>query len=169
MIMMKTFNELYYISNTPWKSKLHLDKIKTFNSLKYNDNIYLHFDFLSSIIKVTSIKERPQKTLFLSAINICLRLYEIIKKLYPYNSIYVIIYTKEKELYNLNIDYNTFKSVIDILPNFAIITNKQISELNSFNNKTCKHIFYGNVCSKAMFNNSECQIWNILQGNLLVK
>lgn len=164
---MKTFNELYYIENTAWKSKLNLDDIKKFKTIKYSNSIIIHFDFLYSLMKVTT-KQKAETSIFVSAINICFRLYEIIKKLYPYNNVYVIIHTRKTKILNLNIDYDTFKTIIDILPNFAIITKEQIDDLSYFDSKEYKHIFYGR-CNNITFDNSECQYWSIFKGNLIVK
>lgn len=164
---MKTYKELYYINNTPWKSKLNLDNLKRFESINYNDIIIFHFDFVYSVFKVVS-QQKPEKTIFISAINCCLRLAEVIKKLYPYNKIYIIIHTKEKEILKINIDYNTFKSVIDIIPNIAIVSEKtDIKNFDIYNSQNYKHIFYGNLFKiERILNNCEKQKMFLLNGLL---
>ena len=166
--VMKTFQDFYYLENTIWKSKLSVDSIKKFNNITYADTIILHFDFLYSLLKVQS-KESPNKTIFIDMINVCLRLYDIIKLLYPHNRCYIIIYTKQNKFGKLNIDYKTLKTIIDIIPNIAIVTQTDKNELEYFNDNNYKHIFYGICFNKNLFINCEMQQWNVINGKLLVK
>lgn len=166
---MKNANEQYYINLTPWKRELNLDKVKRFNEIHYADVIILHFDFISSLF---TTKEKPNKQIFVAAINICLRVYEIIKKLYPYNLVYVIIHTRKTAINHFTIDFDTFKSIIDLVPNFAIIAKEDNnSDLMYYNQSSYKHIFYNflNTIIKNKFSNCECQFWKTISGKLIVR
>ncbi len=151
MTTVKTFEDLYYINNTIWSRNLaNIDKSKIiwFDNIKYSDIIILHFDFIYSIMRVMT-KEKPNKLIFMAAINVCLRLYSTIKKLYPYNKVYVIIHTKHNVLVkSTKIDYDAFQSVINIIPNFALITSDNYEDLVAFKLNNFKHIFYG-LCNNA--------------------
>lgn len=173
MSNMKSCNSLYYIDNTPWTKKTNIENIKRFNSIRYSDSIILHFDFVYSVLKLPATEQRKlNNTIFISAINVCLRIYNLIKKLYPYNTVYVIIHTKNKMNLTRIINFETFKAIIDILPNFAIIAEDSLDDLLYFNNKDYKHIFYGN-CNrvKNIFDTdlTELQSWSFIKGNLIVR
>lgn len=145
----KSFEDLYYINNTIWSRNL-VDKSKLtfFDNIRYSDIIILHFDFVYSLTRVLT-QASPAKTIFMSTINVCLRLYSTIKKLYPYNKVYVIIHTKHNVLVkSTKIDYDAFQSVINIIPNFALITPDDYEDLAAFKLNNFKHIFYG-LCNNA--------------------
>lgn len=165
--MNKTFDELYYIENTPWKRKNDINKLLRFDNIKYNDVIIFHFDFLESIVKTKMLNKNINKTSFIHSINVCLRHYSIIKQLYPYNKIDIIIHIKN----NLNyVDISTFQAIIDIIPNFALVSEKDIINIKYFNNNMYKHILYGNCNNvKNMLTNSDYQIWKLLQGKIYIK
>ena len=167
---MKDFKKLYYIENTPWKRKLDIYSLERFN-IKYKDILIFHFNFITSLYKVNDVKLNPDKQIFLSAINICLRYYQIIKKLYPYNKLYVIIYTRKDKISRINIDYDTFKSIIDLIPYFAIVNNLPVDNQENFKllcnpNGDIKHIFYG--FSDVNIKNISYQKWNLLKGKLYI-
>lgn len=159
----------YYIANTIWQSKFNKDKVKLFDSINYGDNIILYYDFLYSYYKIAT-KQKQNKLLFIAAINCCLRMKEKLKQLYPYNNIYICLYVKDKNSKLNFIDYDVFKSVIDMIPDFAFITEEDLVDLTYFDNKNNKQIFYGR-CSeiKEKLKNSDYQIWNIINGILYIK
>ena len=160
----------YYINNTIWKRKLpnDLENLRHFNNILYDNVIIFHFDFMYSIQKS---KINMYDCIFIDTINICLRYYNLIKKLYPYNNVNVVIWFNEhviKLLHILKIDYDVFKQVIDIIPNFAIFDMKDISKIKDIDNKQYKHIFYGSFI-KINLENSEGQNWNAINGQLFIK
>lgn len=166
MITVKTFEDLYYINNTVWSRNL-VDKSKLtfFDDIKYSDIIILHFDFVYSLTRVLT-QASPAKTVFMSTINVCLRLYSTIKKIYPYNKVYVIIHTKHNVLVkSTKVDYDAFQSIINIIPNFALITPDDYEDLAAFKLNNFKHIFYG-LCNNAhkYFDVENKQRLNIFNG-----
>lgn len=170
---MKTFNEQYYINLTPWKKKLDLDEIPKFNNISYKNTVILHFDFISPLFMISTTK-KPNKTIFIAAINICLRISEIIRKVYPYNKVYVVIHTKKVNMSQFVINFDTFKSIIDIIPNFAIVTKENNFDLDYYNQENYNHIFYGfnsldmnKLVEK--FNQCKKQYWKTFNGKLIVK
>lgn len=159
-------NREYYYSNTPWKRKLNLDKIPKFNGITYNNIIIFHYDLNYSIMStITKGKSNINKKLiFVSAINVCLRYRQYIKKLYPYNEVKVIIYMNES--LSLTIDYNTFKTITNILADFAVYNKTN----NYFTDSKYRHIFYGHCNnSKSNYNKQYVQSWSTVQGNLIVR
>ena len=169
--MKKTFEEIYYIQHTPWKRKLNLDNIKKFEDIKYNDVILFHFDFPYSVFSTLSDCKCNDK-IFIAAINVCLRICQIIKTIYPYNKCYVIIHTKKKAMFhNTILSYETFRSIIDIIPNFAVINEEIKEDLEYFTQKTYRHIFYGmcNNCYNYYQKTNSCQRWSVINGNLIIK
>lgn len=154
----------YYIANTIWQSKFNVDNIKKFDNIKYDDKIILYYDFPYSYYKIM-LKQKQDRVLFIAAINCCLRMYEKIKQIYPYNSIYVCIYTNDKTL----IDYEAFKSVIDLIPDFAIITDDNKEDLSYFTGLEYKHIFYGRCNGIKNIIKENYQYWSIINGNLIIK
>ena len=168
--MKSNFTDQYYFNNTIWKRNLNSNKIKKFN-ICYSDQIIFHFDIIYSIYKVvgtSGIDVKENRNLIVDVLNVCLRNYAAIKSIYPYNLCNVLLYTKNNVIGNLSINYNTMKPIIDIIPNFAIITDSDKNDLYYFNDKRYKHIFYGNLFSKKYFDKSECQFWNIVQGNIII-
>lgn len=157
---MKDFKEQYYITNIPWQRKLNYDDLVKFD-IKPNDTIIFHFDFWYSVFKIRGIK--PDKRIFISGINACLRYYQIIRKIYPYNNVRVIIHQKQN--YNQILNYSAFKSIIDIIPNFAIVQDS--SDLEYFNKSNYKHIFYGMFTKLP--ENSDYQKWSVMNGNLIIR
>lgn len=174
------YEDLYFIENTFWKSKLKsIDKIRKFEDIKYNDIIIFHFDFIYSIAKTFSAYKGSRylqditNTTFFSALSVCLRYYELIKKLYPYNEINVIINTStEKTMNNVyKIHNDAFKSVVDILPNFALIDNnvkKDIEDLRYFTSNKYRHILYGNNKNIKKVITKNFQNWKVMQGRLFI-
>lgn len=160
---MKDFRSQYYIDNVPWQRKIDYSNIKKFKNIEYNQNIVFHFDFMYSIFKLSKNNYQYDKTIFVSAINACLRYYQIIKKFYPYNKVFVIIHLKKKNSFCL--DCETFETVTNLIPNFAVYDGEDAK----FDNKNYKHIFYG-LCNniKSKMKNSEIQSWNTVQGNLII-
>lgn len=167
---MKTFNEIYYIENTPWKRKLNLDELKRFNDIKYGDKIFLHIDYFKTIF-ITKAENRNINT-FIPLLNICLRIREVIKKLYPYNEVYVLIYMKDLKLLNI-LNYSTLKFIVDIIPNFALINENDkeiLDSLKNFNSNSYKHIFYKiNNKISNYFDKDNCQNWYIYQGKIIIR
>lgn len=160
---MKDFKSMYYICNTPWGKYLNYDKIKKFKDMRYSDTIIFHFDFWYSVFKVSE-KTNYSRNVFISAINVCLRYYQIINKLYPYNNVRVVIHVKKQS--NLALDYNTFKSVLDLIPNFAICDNND----DLFDSDLYKHIFYGNCNGmKGLLEVADSQIWSATRGVLNIR
>lgn len=174
------YEDLYFIENTFWKSKLKdIDKIKKFENIKYNDIIIFHFDFIYSIVKTFSAYKGSKylqnisDTTFFSTLSVCLRYYELIKKLYPYNEINIIINTSTEKIMNsvYKIHNDAFKSVVDIIPNFALIDNnnsKDIENLNYFTTNNYKHILYGNNKNIKNILTKNIQNWKIMQGKLFI-
>lgn len=163
---MNDYKSQYYINNIPWQRNLNYDNILKFKSISYGDAIIFHYDFVQSIFKVVNQSKGYNKNIFISAINACLRYKQIIQKLYPYNKVYIIIHTRKNM--RVSIDYNTFKKILDIIPNFAICDN--LEDCLYFDTKQYKHIAYG-TCSNILSNlkNSEKQKWTTVQGNLIIK
>nr|CAI9751400.1 hypothetical protein DGKKSRWO_DGKKSRWO_CDS_0109 [uncultured phage]CAI9752286.1 hypothetical protein CVNMHQAP_CVNMHQAP_CDS_0109 [uncultured phage] len=160
-------NKIYYIENTPWKDKLDSDSIKRFSQLFYSDKIIFHFDFAYSYFKVLT-KQKSNSVLFIAAINCCLRFYETIKRIYPYNEVYIIIYVEDKIAKTLKINSDTFQKVIDIIPDFAVVNSTK--DLDYFNTANYKHIFYGKCSNaKAIFTNCETQSWSLFKGKIVVQ
>lgn len=157
------YKSQYYISNTPWKRKLNIEEVKRFNNIRYSDAIVFHFDFTYSIFKVNQKTRGYTKKLFVSAINVCLRFYQIIKSIYPYNKVYVIIYVRN----GFGLDINTLKLILDLIPNFAASDENCSCYFNGIN--SYKHIFYGscNGTEKDIISNK--QDWSVIDGNLVVK
>lgn len=163
---MKDFKSQYYISNIPWQRKLNYDSIIKFN-ISYTDIIIFHFDLLYSILKIDRKAKGYSKNIFVAVINACLRYYQIIKKLYPYNKIKIIIHTKESM--SIVLDYAALRSILDLLPNFAVCLDID-EELFSFDKQNYKHIIYGS-CSNlsSKYKTSEKQNWSTIQGNLIIR
>lgn len=162
---MNDFKSQYYIVNVPWQRNLDYDKIEKFN-IKFSDVIVFHFDFVNSVFKVDRQKYPGyNKNVFVSAINACLRYLQIIKKLYPYNKIYVIIHLKQNA--KISLDVETFKSVLNLIPNFAVCDDSLDTYFDDVN---YKHIFYG-YCSNYYnkINIAEKQLWSTVMGRLIIK
>lgn len=157
---MKDFKSQYYICNTPWKRKLDITKLKKFDDIKYIDTIIFHFDLCYSVFKVGR-QTGYSKDVIISAINICLRYYNIIKSLYPYNKIRVIIHLKNN--IKIALDKESYQKVIDIIPNFAVCDN--LNELEYFNTDNYKHIIYGGI--RPDLKNK--QIWSVIDGKLIIQ
>lgn len=161
---MKDFKKQYYIVNVPWKNKLNYDSLLRFDNINCNDEIIFHFDFLNSIFKVDSKSKGYSKNIFISAINVCLRNYQIIHNIYPYNKIRVVIHINSK--YKLSLDYTTFKTILDIIPDFAVCDGFD----DSLDKEKYKHIFYGNCCNaRYHMKNSDSQDWLINNGELNIR
>lgn len=158
---MKDFKSQYYISNIPWQRYIDYNAIPKFN-IKYGDTIIFHYDLFYSVFKISKDAKGYSKNLFVAVINACLRYYQIIKNVYPYNKICVIIHLKSNTKIMLNFD--TFKLILDMIPNFAVCDDIE----NRFDTENYKHIFYG--CS-SIYNQlkvAEKQKWSTTQGRLLV-
>lgn len=162
---MNDFKSQYYIVNVPWQRNLNYDDITRFN-IKYSDVIVFHFDFIASVFKVNRQKYTGyNRNIFISAINVCLRYRQIIKKLYPYNEVSVIIHLKNKA--NVALDLETFKTVLNLIPNFAVCDDTSDTYFD-FNNY--KHIFYGycsNYYNKII--TADKQLWSTVMGRLIIK
>lgn len=165
------FRVQYYIDNVPWKRNLSIASIPKFNNLRYEDKIVFHFDFSYSIFNVQKAKFSyfKDKSIFISAINVCLRYYQIIKTIYPYNDIYVIIYTKSN--LKLSVSYETLKTVIDLIPRFAICNNENSTAVQDFNTDSYKHIIYGNCGNihNMLTVKDNVQKWQVRLGKLIIK
>lgn len=163
---MNDYKSQYYINNIPWQRNLNYDSILKFKSISYGDAIIFHYDFVQSIFKVINQSKGYNKNIFISAINACLRYKQIIQKLYPYNKVYIIIHTRKNM--RVSIDYNTFKKILDIIPNFAICNN--LEDCLYFDTKQYKHIFYGNCNGmKNLLKIADSQIWSTIRGILNIR
>lgn len=169
MTMLKTFKEMYYIEHTIWNKYFDKDKIPLFKDIKYDDIIILHFDFLYSVFKTKTSKQKVDKTIIVDAINICLRMYQKIKTVYPYNKLYVIIHADKHSMGTLIIDTEAFQKLIDIIPDFALVSNKDDPDLDYYKSDCYKHIIYG-TCNgvKNKYKAKNCQTWRILNGKLYI-
>lgn len=156
----------YYFANSIWQSKFNPKQVRQFANLDFNSKIILYYDFPFSCLKI-SLKQKQDKILAIAAINCCLRLYEKIKQIYPYNDIYVCIYTKNNGL-NSQLDAKTFKTIIDLIPDFALITDEDLEDLSQLLDKNYRHIFYGNCSNikKRISKNYQC--WSTFNGRLNV-
>lgn len=164
---MKDFKKVFYISNCPWKRKIDFDSIKKFSKIPYTDNIIFNFDLDYSITKVSNLihKTNDDNKIIISSINICMRYYGILSKIYPYNSIRVVIHTNNNKYYNI------LRPVVDLIPDFAvIITKQQQKDIENLDKIGYKHIVYG-LCSnlKSKIKNTECQSYYTINGILIVK
>lgn len=157
---MKDFKKQYYIENVPWKRKLDYDKIKRFEDINYDNTVIFNFDFTYSVFKIKATGYN-RNSIFISAINVCLRYYHIIKNLYSHNNVRVIIYVKKDDS-----NYEIFKSILNLIPNFAVCDDSSL--INKFDNKNYKHIIYGS-CNNLVINNTEKQKWSVIVGNLNVR
>lgn len=158
----KDFTKQYYLKNTVWSKYVDLDSIPKFKNIAYDDFIIFHYNLTYSIFKV-STSTNYSKNIFISAINVCLRYYQLIKKLYPYNKVRVIIHVHDK--IKVSIDVDTFKSILDIIPNFAVCSEERFNILD-FDNSFIKHIFYG--CSYDL-TFSDSQQFKVSMGHLSIK
>lgn len=166
---MKDYNKLLYIDNIPWKQKLNLNKIKKFSDIKYGDKIILHIDYLNVVFH----SQRSQRVQdIVPVINISLRIREVIKQLYPYNEIFIIIYINPINL-NCIFKPSTIQSIIDIIPNIALVdisNSDYLSDLKYFNDFSYKHIFYKNIKKDIKdVLNKNFQNWYISQGKIIVR
>lgn len=160
---MNDFKKQYYINNIPWKKYINYDKITKFRDIRYSDSIVFNYDLQYSMFKLHGGGGVKDKTIFISAINICFRYYQILKNLYPYNKIYINIYVKNsiKKLILLDV----FKSVIDIIPNFALVLEDNKKELEDIlNNSNYKNIVYGYIIKSK-----KIQCWSVINGRLIIK
>ena len=149
---MKDYKQQYYIENVPWQRNLDYDKILCFENLKFSDYIVFHFDTFYAQNKVS--KYNPvSNNLLIASINACLRYYQIIKKLYPYNQIRVIMHTLGKT--------ENLEVILSMIPNFAVT---QGYDNNLFTEQRYKHIYYG----KLIPTNHNIQRWSCVKGNLII-
>lgn len=166
----KSFKDIYYIENTIWAKNYKKEEIERF-SLNFTDSIILHFDFTYSIFKTKSTYKKQvnmDKTELVDCINVCLRYYQKLRKLYPYNDIFVIIYIDNigQKLFT---DLEFFSRVIDILPNFALVSDKKSQDLACLlKNKSYKHVFYGNFMDIIKNYDIDYQVWRVIQGKLYI-
>lgn len=165
----KTYKEMYYIEHTIWNKYFDKDKVIKFDDISYGDTIILHFDFLYSVFKTKTSKQTVDKSIIMDAVNICLRMYQKIKTIYPYNNVDVIIHSDKHSVGRLVIDTDAFQALVDILPNFALVTDKDDPNLDYYNYNCYKHIFYG-TCNgtKNKYDRNNCQMWKILNGKLYI-
>lgn len=154
------FKSQYYIVNIPWQRNLDYSKIPKFN-IRYNDTIVFHYDMFYSIFKVGFKVKGYNKNIFVAVINACLRYHQIIKKLYPYNKICVVIHVKENV--SLAVDFDTLKAILNIIPNFAVCNDTKLR----FDEENYKHIYYGTF--KQNLKVAEKQDWYVTMGKLLIK
>lgn len=167
--MTKSFKQEYYIEHTLWERNFDVNKIDRFDNLNFNDSIILHFDFIYTIFKTKTSKHVVNKNIIFDAINVCLRMYQKIKKLYPYNTVYVIIHAEKQALKRLVVDSSAFQAIIDIIPNFALVTDKSDQDLEYYNKSNYKHIIYGKCNGlKTLYAPENYQIWLILNGKLYI-
>lgn len=159
---MKDFKSQYYMDNIPWQRCIDYDKIPKFN-IKYGDMVIFHYDLFYSVFKISNNAKGYNKNLFVAVINACLRYYQIIKNIYPHNRICVIIHLKPNVKFML--DFNTFKLILDMIPNFAVCDDTE----NRFDSGKYKHIFYGCLDVYNQLKTAEKQRWSTTQGNLLIK
>lgn len=165
----KTFKQAYYIEHTLWERNFDVDKINIFDNINFGDTVILHFDFIYSIFKTKTSKQKVDKTIIFDAINICLRMYQKVKKLYPHNTVRVIIHAEKQALKRLIVDASAFQALIDIIPGFAIVTERCDPDLKYYDKSNYKHIIYGK-CSglKTLYSPENYQTWLILNGKLYV-
>lgn len=161
---MKDYNyrEKYYIDNTPWKRKLEVDSIPKFNT-NYTDIIVFNFDLTYSLYKTQSKTKIVSLVPYVSAINVCLRYYQLIKNFYPYNKVRVLILVKRHS----NVNYEVLKSILDNLFNFAV---SYIDDIDYDYTDSCyKHIIYGNNYMTNIQDKKQLQNWSVIAGKLLVR
>lgn len=161
---MKDFKQSYYILNCPWKRKLKLDSVKRFDNISYNNIIVFNFDLDYSVIKTSNTlnKNNTDSKLVISSINICMRYYGIITKLYPYNNIKIIIHTNNVKYYNI------LRPIINLMPDFAITIKQQDTKF--LDQEKYKNIVYGSCSNlKSKIKNTECQSYYTIDGVLFVK
>lgn len=165
----QTFEQKYYIEHTLWERNFDVEKIDKFENIKYGDIILLHFDLIYSIFKTKTTRNKVEKTIIFDVINVCLRMYQKIKQIYPYNKVYVIIHTDELSLKRLLIDSNVLQALVDIIPDFALVTDNKDPDLEYYNSNNYKHILYGK-CSglKQIYQPENYQVWLILNGKLYI-
>lgn len=169
MVERKSFKQMYYIEHTLWERNFDVDKIEKFNNLAFGDTIILHFDFIYSVFKTKTSKQSVNKDIIFDAVNVCLRMYQRIKQLYPYNTVYVIIHAEKQALRRLIVDYSVFKALIDIIPNFALVIDKNDDDLKYYDKSNYKHIIYGKCNGlKTLYSPDNYQTWLILNGRLYV-
>lgn len=165
----KPFKQDYYIEHTLWERNFNADEINKFDNLRFDDTIILHFDFIYTIFKTKTSKHVINKNIIFDAINVCLRMYQKIKKLYPYNRVYVIIHAEKQALKRLIVDVSAFQALIDIIPGFAIVTDKKDPDLEYYNKSNYKHIIYGKCNGlKTLYLPENYQTWLILNGKLYI-
>lgn len=163
---MKDFKEQYYILNTPWRRKLDMSFVQRFDDLNLDDTIVFNYDFMYSVFKTNANGKHSNydKNIYVSAINVCLRYYQMIKILYPQNKVRVIIHINKLKIYKSY--YNIFKSILDLIPNFAVCDNPDL--MCDLDAESYKHIIYGD-CNKFKPEISDRQKWMVFNGNLVVR
>lgn len=158
---MSDFKKMYYIKNVPWQRNLNYDNIPKFKNIKYGDTIVFHFDLPFSKLKVLHAPGYDKK-FFISAINICLRYYQIIRNIYPYNKIGIIIHLGSGKLSPI---FDALQAVVDIIPNIAVDKTDNVY----FDDYKHKHIFYCGSSSCQKLKVAEYQLWQVFEGKLKIK
>lgn len=167
---MNEFKKQYYIVNTPWERKWEPDNIPKF-ALLSNDKVVFHYDMLYSLFKMNGVVcNSSDKTalIVVSAINTCLRFYEKIKQLYPYNEVFVVLRMDNIAKPYLEVA-NTF---VGFLPHFAVLSKENKHTLMEINKTNYFHIVYGgtsNYVEPYLSFSGGLQQWSLNVGCVHVK
>ena len=162
---MKDYNKLYYTENTVWNRYLDLDSIPKFNNVRYGDTIIFHFSLVYSITKVFGQYGKLDKSTFVGSINICLRYYQIIKKLYPHNDVRIIIHVDNlgdpntAEYY-----YSCIRAISDLIPYVAVTVG--YPNVINFDCEKVHHIYYGKTVNLKY---SQSMKFTVVKGHLIAK
>lgn len=166
---MSEFKRQYYISNTPWERKWEPDKIPKF-VLTPKDKVVFHYDMLYSMFKMNCVGTSSSKTalIVVSAINTCLRFYQKIKQLYPYNEVFVVL-----RMDNIATPYLEVASAfVSFIPHFAVLSKENRHTLMEINKADYFHIVYGstnNYVEPYLSFSGGLQQWSLNVGRVHVK
>lgn len=162
---MSDFNKDYYLQNTIWARKFDPEKVQPRFSVQYGDRIYFHFELAYSLFKTVS-KESNTRSVVVPVLNVCLRFYQRIKQLYPYNEVFVIIHAD-----NLPDKYaSAAKTLTDFLPNFAVYCKDNADSLEELDAEGNYHIVYGYSHKRTTLypKSSGVQFWYLNMGTLRI-
>lgn len=166
---MKDFKKLYYMANTPWQKKNNIRQLERFSDIRQKDVIIFHYGVLYSFTKIQDVQKFRKRDYVVAVINSCLRFYNIIKKVYPHNKIYVVLHTVGID----SLTKGALRVFTDFLPGFAVYdkTKDESKETMGYFDKKGQyyHIVYGqHSMMKGLIEIANRQIWHTNQGEIKI-